>query len=282
VGVLCHSSALISIKEDIVDIERSSNKRLVVSNSGGNRSSSRELSPGGGVSAVKGGDSPQALVNRSDVKVNLDLVVLESNKGKGKSGVGTEPELERNVKGGLRESISGGTHLSGGKGVTRSIDLSERGIGDEGKLGGVTNHLEVTSLLLRGHSKLVPDVHPVTILAVDSLTSDLDLNLSDELFSGEVQPTSINTSSRTLRVGTDTHKLVNLGESNLEIGSVSKITISADCACNVSSEIGLTIESLLDGFNSKVSVSAISHLPEGNLRVTSKVDILSSVSYKLH
>jgi hypothetical protein len=281
-GVLGHSAAFVSVKEHIIDIERSSNKRLVVSNGSSNRSASRELLTGGRVSTVERGNSPQALINRSDVKVNLDLVVLESNKGKGKSGVCAEPELERNVESSLRKSISGGAHLSGGKGVARSIDLSERRIGDECKLGGVTNHLEVTSLLFRSHSKLVPDVHPVTILSVNSLASNLDLNLGNKLFSREVQPTGIDSSARTLGVSTDTHKLVNLGESNLKIGSVSKITISADGAGNVSSEIGLTIEGLLDGFNSKVSVSAISHLPEGNLRVTSKVDILCSVSYKLH
>ena len=38
-GVLCHSSALISVKEDIVNIERSSNQRLIVGNGSRDRAS---------------------------------------------------------------------------------------------------------------------------------------------------------------------------------------------------------------------------------------------------
>jgi hypothetical protein len=281
-GVLCHSSALISIKEDIVDIEGSSNQRLIVCDGSSNRTACRELSTSSRVSTVERSNSPQALINRSDIKVNLDLMVLEGNEGKGKTRVAAEPELEGNVKGGLRESISGCAHLSGGKGVARTIDLSERGVSDEGKLGGVTNHLEVSSLLLGGHGKLVPDVHPVTILAVNSLASNFDLNLGNKLLTREVQPTSINTSSRTLRVSSDTHKLVNLGKSNLKIGSVSQITISADGAGHVASKVSLTIESLLNRFNSKVCIPAICHLPESDLRISSKVHVLSSISYKLH
>ena len=136
--------------------------------------------------AVKRTDSPQALVNGANVKVDLDLVVLEGNQGKGKSGVTAVPELERHVKGGLRKSVAGGTHLARSVGLARTINIVERGISDEGELGGVTNHLVVSALLLGCEGKLVPDVHPVTILAVDSLATNLNLNLRDELFTGEI------------------------------------------------------------------------------------------------
>jgi hypothetical protein len=50
----------------------------------------------------------------------------------------------------------------------------------------VANHLVVTSLLLRREGKLIPDVHPVTILAVNSLASNLNLNEGNELLTGVV------------------------------------------------------------------------------------------------
>jgi len=76
--------------------------------------------------------------------------------------------------------------------------------------------------------------------------------------------------------------LVDLGESNLEVGAVSKISVPADRALDTASEICLSVESLFDRFDGKVSISAICHLPESNLRVTSKVNILGAVSYELH
>ena len=143
--------------------------------------------------ARQGGHGPQALVNRADIKVDLDLVVLESNQRESQTGVGAKPKLEGDIKGGFGEGVSGSANLAGSQGVARTINLRERGISDEGELGGVTNHLEISLLLLRGHGELVPDVHPVTILTVNSLATNLNLNLSNELLTGEVQPTGIDT-----------------------------------------------------------------------------------------
>jgi hypothetical protein len=100
VRILGHSAALISIQEDIVNVQRGSNQRLIVGNGSRNRASNRVLtnrtSVGVGV-AVQCGNSPQALINRTDIKVDLDLVVLKSNQGKSKTRVGAEPKLKRNV-----------------------------------------------------------------------------------------------------------------------------------------------------------------------------------------
>jgi len=174
VGVLGHLSALVGIKEDVINVEGGSNKGLLVS--GSDRFSTGEISY-----------SPEALTNRSEVEVDLDLVVLESDKGEGKSGVTAKPELKGNVKSGLGECVTGGTYLGrttgGGAG---SVNSGELGFGDVGELCGVSYHLVVSALLLGRESHLVPDVHPVTILAVYALTSNLDLNLSDELLSNRV------------------------------------------------------------------------------------------------
>jgi hypothetical protein len=218
VGVLCHSATFISVQEHVVNVQGSSNQRLIVSNSGGNGATNSVLTGSCRIRvgvAVQGGNSPQALINRADIKVNLDFVVLKSNQGESETGVGTEPKLKRNVQSGLRKSVTGSANLTGGQGVARRFNIRERRVSDEGELSGVTNHIPVSTELLGSHSKLVPDVHPVTILTVDSLTTNFDLNLSDKLLTGVVQPTGINTSVLAGSVVSETHKLVNLRKSHL-------------------------------------------------------------------
>jgi hypothetical protein len=174
---LCHLAALISVKEDVVNIEGGSNKGLLVGSRDG---------LGSGCTS-KGLDGPEALTNGADVKVNLDLVVLEGNEGKGKAGVAVEPELEGDVEGGLRKSVAGSANLVGATGAgARARDISECGVSDVGKLGGVTNHLVVSALLLGRDGKLVPDVHPVTVLAVNALATNLNLNLGNHLLTNVV------------------------------------------------------------------------------------------------
>jgi hypothetical protein len=120
-------------------------------------------------------------------------------------------------------------------------------------------------------------VHPVTVLAINALTTDLDFNLRNQLLTGEIKPTSINTV-----LASALHGLVNLGESNLKVSAVSQITITRDGASYTTTEVSLTIESLLDRLHSKVSVTFVRYLPKGNLRVAREINILGTVSYKLH
>jgi len=273
VGVLGHSATLVSVQEDIVNVEGSSNQRLVVGDGGRNGLAGGSLSSGG--SAAERGNCPQALINRADIKVDLDLMVLKSNQRKSKSRVGAEPELQGHVKGGLRKSVTGSAHLARSLRVARSVNVGERGIGDKSELSGVSNHLEVSSLLLRGHGKLVPDVHPVTILAINALTSNLHLNLGNNLLSREVQPTGIDT-----RVGKSVgsaHKLVDLRKSHLQVCAISKITIATDRALDTATKISLSVEGLLNRFNSKVGVASVCNLPESDLGVASKVNVLCAV-----
>ena len=177
VGVLGHLSALVGVKEDIVDVERSSNKRLLVSS--GTVAAFRRTS--------KVLDSPEALTDGTEVNVDLDLVVLKGNKRKSKSGVAAKPEKKRNVKSGLRKGLAGGTHLGRtARSSTGTSRFSKARVSDVGKLGGVTDHLEVTSCCSLEKGKLVPDVHPVTVLTVNALTTNLDLNLGDKLLTDEI------------------------------------------------------------------------------------------------
>ena len=268
VGVLGHTSALVGVEEHVVDVERGGDEGLVVG--GGDLD-------GGACGVVQAGHSPQALLNGADIKVDLDLVILKSDEGKGQTGVAAEPKLEGDIEGGLRESIAGSANLARSAGVARAINVVEGGVSDKGQLSSVSDHLEVTALLLGRHGKLVPDVHPVTVLAINALATDLNLNLRDELLTGEVKPTGKN-----VAVGRDLEGLANLRESNLKVSAVSQITITRDGAGHAATEVSLAIESLLDRLHSEVSVTLVGNLPESNLGVTSQVNVLGAIGDKLH
>ena len=286
--VLSHASALISVEEDIVDVERGSNQGLVVS-----ISNLLAISVSSGGSCVANGDTlvsvltleavdgPEALVDGTDVNVNLDLVILEGDQGKSKAGVTAVPELQRHVEGGLRQSIAGSANLAGSGRITRTINVVEVGVSDVCQLSGVANHLAVAALLLGRHGKLVPDVHPVTILAIDALATNLNLDLGNHLLAGEIQPAGIDTVVCGAVSG-GVELLVNLRKSNLEIRAVGKIAVSGDRASHTAAEIGLAVESLFNRLHGKVSMAAVGHLPESNLGVSSQVHVLCAVSDELH
>jgi hypothetical protein len=203
-------------------------------------------------------------------------VVLESNEWEGKAGVAAEPELEGDVESGLRKSLARSTHLGGATtGSTGARDGGEGGVADVGELGGVTDGSPVALAVLMGHGKLVPDVHPVTVLAINALATNLNLNLGDHLLADVVKPTSIHG-------GAAGHILVDLGEDNLEVGAVAKITVTGDRAGNTATEVGLARESLLNRLHGKVGVASVRHLPESDLRGSGEEDVLGSVSDKLH
>ena len=266
VGVLGHTPTLIGVEEDVVDVEGGGDEGLVVG--------AGDLD--GGRSVVEGVHGPQALLNGTDVKVDLDLVVLKSNEGKGQTGVAAEPELKGDIEGGLGESIAGSANLARSRSVARAIDVVEGGVGDKSQLGSVADHLEVSALLLGRHSELVPDVHPVAVLAVDTLATDLNLHLGDELLTGEVEPTSVNTTVGALE------GLSDLGESHLKVGAVSQITITRNGAGHTATEVSLAVKSLLDRLHGEVSVTLVTDLPEGNLGIASQVNVLCAVGDKLH
>jgi hypothetical protein len=291
VGTLRHLASLISVQEHVINVHGSGNHGLVVGNGSrhGLSISGRTVNILGGtniitlgfcysVKAVKGSHSPQALIQRTEVKAESDLVELEGNQRESQTGVGAKPELKRHVKSGLGEGVTGSTHLAGGIRVARTIDIRKFGVGDEGKLGGVTNHLEVSTLLLSSHGKLIPDMHPVTVMTVDSLSTNLHVNLGDELLTGEIQPASIHL-IRFQSCGS--HALVNLGESHLKIGTVGKITTSGEGALNTATKIGLAVKGLFNRFNSEVSISLKGITPVSNMRIRSQRNVLRSDSNEI-
>ena len=80
-GVLGETSTFISVQEHIVNVQRGSNQRLIVSDGSGDGATRGKLLGStdrvGSIGiARQGGDSPQALINRADIKVDLNFVIL--------------------------------------------------------------------------------------------------------------------------------------------------------------------------------------------------------------
>ena len=207
-------------------------------------------------------------------------MVLQGNQWQGKSWGTAKPELQWDVKCGLWKRVTRRAHgrwdINAGTG---RVDVSERWVSQVCQLHGLSNHLVVTTLLLGGQAQLVPDVHPVTVLAVDALSSDLNLNHRNQLLTWVVQPASVGLVARS-RVAAAV--LADLRKCNLKVCAVGKVTISGDRALHTATEVSLSVERLFNGFHSKVGVSAVCNLPESDLWVTCKVDVLSAIRNELH
>ena len=282
--VLRHAAALVSVKEHVVDVERGSHERLGVGTlrrlhaRAGAHPRRRRGTAGHARKAV---DGPQEAVKAAEFDVNLNLVVLEGNKRKRETRVAAEPELERHVKGRLRKRAARRARVAGSARVARRVDRGELGVRKVGKLSSLANHLVVATLLLGGHRELVPQVHPVTVLAVDALSTNLHLDVVDHVDTRVVDPAGKGSvAARALVAGVGAG--VDLREHHLKVCAVGKVTVARNSALDTATEIGLSIESLLNRFHGKIGVATVRHLPESDLRVARKIDILGAVSYKLH
>jgi hypothetical protein len=214
VANLCETATLVRIQIYVVNPERTSGK-----------------------GARKDASLPAALSEGAELDVDLNLMILESNEGKGKTGVTAEPELEGDVEDGRRHGLS----------VANGLD----------KTGDVSNHVGITRLMTRSLGKLVPDVEPVTVVLVNTLATNLDLNILKKNVADPVDPTERLTSSGG-----------NGRECYLKVNTVNKISVTGDGASDLATEISRTIEGLLDRLHSEVSVTTVNYLEEGNLRIT--------------
>jgi hypothetical protein len=246
VGVLGHAPALIGIQEDVINVQRSGNEGLVVCGSNTAACSTA-------VSLVQRTDSPQALVDGADIEIDLDFVVLKGDQRQSKTRVTAVPKLEGNIEGGFREGIAGSANLARSVALARAVNIIERGIGDKGEFSGVSDHTVVTADLVNGEGEVVPDVHPITVLTINALTTDFNFNLRNELFTWEVEPAGINTRTSCAVL----HTLVDFRKSNLKVSAVCKITVAADSASYTATEICLSVKGLFDRFHSKVGVTFV-------------------------
>jgi hypothetical protein len=197
VGLLGELATLISVQVDVIDVEGSSRQSR---------------------GAISSADNEFRTL--AELKVDLNLVVLQSNQRQSQTRVAAEPELEGDI-----QLLSSDGYASSGSG---------------------TDHLLVAILVAGSLGQLVPDVEPITVVLVDTLTTDLELDVLDQGVTNPINPTS--SRGRSSRQG---------GEVSLQIHAVDQITVAGDGASYLATEIGSTVEGLLDSLHREVSVTTV-------------------------
>ena len=251
VGDLGELATLISIEVDVVDVERGSN----------------QVGRGDTIAddvhvAVLGSSVEAEVADVVEGQVDTNLVVLEGDQRESKTRVAAEPELEGDIESVLRGAV---LDLVGGVGLTRRAVIVARltTLDDQvGELGHVANHLGVAGLLTRLLGELIPDVEPLTIVLVNALTTDLELNLLDEVVANPVEPAELST--RAVR-GEELY----LGESGLEVHTVDQVTVTLNSDRHLLTEARGTVERVLNGLHGEVGVTTVYNLEESDLGVTS-------------
>lgn len=104
-----------------------------------------------------------------------------------------------------------------------------------GQGNGVANHVVVTNLVARLLSKLVPDVEPITEVAVNALATNLNINGLNQSVANIVDPAEA--------VWAITRDL-NLRQSYLKIDTVNQITIARNSAGDLLTEVGIAINDI--------------------------------------
>jgi len=120
-------------------------------------------------------------------------VVLESDQGEGKAGVAAEPELERDVEGVLGGAVGDlgkGVGLTAGARIVACLTALNEQVHE---FGNVANHLGITGLLASLLGELIPDLEPVTVVLVNALAANLELNGVDEVVADIVEPAELGT-----------------------------------------------------------------------------------------
>jgi hypothetical protein len=264
-GHLGELAALISIQIHVIHIQRCGRQALGI----------HTVTDHVHVGRILGRVVPAEVAEIVELQVQAHLVVLERDQGQRQARVAAEPELQRDVQGVLRGARADHRGLVGltvaAVRVAHITTLADH----VGQLGHVTHHLGVTGLLSGLLGELIPDVQPVTIVLVNALATDLELDGLDQVVANPVEPTELSTRAIS-------RQDLYLGEHSLEVDAVDQITVALDSAGHLLAEVGRTVERVLNRLHREVSVTTVHHLPEGNLGITSQVNILGAISDELH
>ena len=145
---------------------------------------------------------------------------------------------------------------------------------DEGKVdgaGGGGGHLRVSGLLGLVEVKLGVQTPPLLVVLVDALTTDGQLDVVDGTLG---DPVAVVDGLGSRGVGSE--------RLELDVHVTDEITVTGDSDGHAAGVGGSTVDGLLDVLHREVGVALVFRLEEGHLGVTSKVDILGTVSYELH
>ena len=174
-----------------------------------------------------------------ELEVDADLVVLEGDQGERKTRVAAEPELEgdvHRVRRRARERLGRRQGLAGRAVVGAARTTLDKEVRE---LGHVANHLGVAGLLAGLLGELVPDVEPVTVVLVNALAANLELDVANKVVTDPVEPAELGT--RAVR-----REKRNLRERGLEVDAVDEVTIALNGARHLAAEAGRPVEGVLN------------------------------------
>jgi hypothetical protein len=123
--------------------------------------------------------------------------------------------------------------------------------------------------LVHTAGKFIPDLEPVTVLTVNTLSTDFDFHLLNQMVTNVVNPSEAGGNS-------------DCGKSGLQVHTTNQVTAAGNQSGDLATEVSSSVEGLFNKFNGKVSVTAVHNLEVSNLRVASQVDILGTISDDLH
>ena len=181
VGDLGELTTLIRVQVDVVHIQ----------GGGGQTALTDTVADGVGVRRVR--VVPADVIERVELEIDADLVVLESNEREGKARVAAEPELEGDVE--RVHWCTAGDDLRR-EGLAAIAVIVARGaalVEEVREFRDVTNHLGVAGLLARLLRELIPDVEPVAILLIDALATDFNLDVFNDVVTNPVEPAELST-----------------------------------------------------------------------------------------
>ena len=264
VGDLSELAALVRVQVDVVNVQR-----------GGDQVGRGDALLDDRRVGVLGRNVELQVLEGIERQVDAHLVVLERNQRQRQTRVTAEPELQRDVQRVLGRAAA---DLVGRVGLARrAVVVARRTTVDDQvrQLGHVAHHLGIASLLARLLRELVPDVQPLSIVLVDALAADLELDLLDQVVANPVEPAELGT--RAVR-GLEHDRR----QSRLQVHAVDQVTIALNRDRDLLAEARGTVERVLDGLHGKVRVAAVHDLEKRNLGVTRQVNILRTISYELH
>lgn len=240
VAGLGKASALLTIKENVVDVHGSLQVRIA-------KGTAETANQRGSVGVTV---ADPELREGTSVELNLHIMVLQRNKGQSKTGVAAPPELQGDVVDGL---------------VLGIIDQLSNSVALANKLGKVQ---------LKSVGQLFPDLHKLTILSIDALATNGNLNLVDDGVSDRVDP--VDSVRAVGTVGFDG------GQGEDKVTAADQISIALNAAGKAATKSSLILEGLFHALNSEISVSAIHQLEESNLGSVSQENILDSLGCHLN
>ena len=176
-------AALIRVEVDVVHVEGRGDEASVADT---------RLDDARGAATLRG-IRPHEVLEVVELEVDADLVVLERDQRERQARVAAEPELERDVERVLRGAVQdliGRVRLAARAVVVARLAALNQQVRE---LGDVANHLRVAGLLARLLRELIPDVQPLSIVLVDALAADLELNVVDEVVANPVEPAELGT-----------------------------------------------------------------------------------------